>query len=72
MTIDRLNPLPHPHPLPNVDQFKIIDQEKSQIACEAKEAIHIRKLDPEINRNVDKMVIPHIFESILGIKPKNP
>ena len=29
------------HPLPNVDQFKVIDQEKSQIACEAKEAIHI-------------------------------
>ena len=24
------------HPLPNVDQFKVIDQEKSQIACEAK------------------------------------
>ena len=29
------------HPLPNVDQFKVIDQEKSQIAHEAKEAIHI-------------------------------
>ena len=29
------------HPLPNIDQFKVIDQEKSQIACEAKEAIHI-------------------------------
>ena len=29
------------HSLPNIDQFKIIDQEKSQIACEAKEAIHI-------------------------------
>ena len=44
------------HPAPNVDQFKVIDQEKSQIACEAKEAIHIRKLDPELNRNVGKMV----------------
>ena len=29
------------HPLPNVNQFKVIDQEKSQIANEAKEAIHI-------------------------------
>ena len=29
------------HPLPKVDQFKVIDQEKSQIAHEAKEAIHI-------------------------------
>ena len=60
------------HPLPNVDQIKIIDQEKSQIACEAKESIHIQKLDPELNRNVGKMVIPHVFDSILGIKPKNP
>ena len=60
------------HPLPNIDEFKIIDQEKSQIACEAKEAIHIQKSDPELNRNVGKMVIPHVFDSILGIKPKNP
>ena len=29
------------HPLLNVDQFKVIDQEKSQIANEVKEAIHI-------------------------------
>ena len=59
------------HALPKVDQFKVIDQEKSQIAREAKEAIHIRKMDPELNRNVGKMVIPHIFDSILGIKPRN-
>ena len=58
--------------LANVDQFKIIDQEKSQIACEAKEAIHIRKEDPELNRNVGKMVIPCVFDPILFIKPKNP
>ena len=37
------------HPLPNIDQFKVIDQEKSQIACEAKEAILIQKTDPELN-----------------------
>ena len=60
------------HPLPNVDQFKVIDQEKSQIAWEAKEAIHIQKLDPKLIRNVGKMVNPHVFDSILGIKPKNP
>ena len=55
-----------------MDQFQVIDQEKSQIAHEAKKAIHIRKFDPELNRNVGKMVIPHVFDSILGIKPKNP
>ena len=53
------------HPLPKVDQFKVIDQEKSQITREAKEAIHIRKSDPELNRNVGKVVIPHVFDSIL-------
>ena len=62
----------HGHPLPNIDQFKVIDQEKSEIAQEAKEAIHICKLDAELNRNVGKMVIPNVFDSILGIKPKNP
>ena len=31
------------HPLSSIDQFKVIDQEKSQIAHEAKEAIHICK-----------------------------
>ena len=58
------------HPPPNIDQFKGIDQEKSQIAIEAKEAKHIQKLDPELNRNVAKMVIPHVFDSLLDIKPK--
>ena len=38
----------------------------------AKDAIHIQKLDPELNRNVGKMVIPHVFDFILGIKPRNP
>ena len=60
------------HPLSNVDQFKVIDQEKSQIACEAKEAIHIHKEDPELKRNVCKMLIPCVFDPILGIKPKDP
>ena len=53
------------------DRFKI-DQEKSQIAQEAKEAINIQKLDRKLNRNVGKMVISCVFDSILGIKPKNP
>ena len=29
------------HPLPNIDQFQGIDQEKCQIAWEAKKEIHI-------------------------------
>ena len=34
--------------------------------------MHIQKLDPELNRNFGKMVIPHVFDSLLGIKPKTP
>ena len=58
------------HPLPNVDQFKVIGQEVFQVAHEAKEAIHIHKLAPELNRNVGKMVIPCVFDPILSVKPK--
>ena len=47
-------------------------KEEEKVQPFAKEAIHIRKLDPELNRNVGKMVIPHVFDSLLDIKPKNP
>ena len=36
------------------ERVKLHDQEKSQIAQEAKEAIHIQKADSELNRNVGK------------------
>ena len=55
------------HPLLKVDQFR----KNLNITHEAKEAIHIQKADPELNRNVGKMVIPCVFDPILGIKPKN-
>ena len=32
----------------------------------------LSKFDPELNRNIGKMVIPRVFDSLLGIKPKNP
>ena len=47
-------------------------QEKSQVAHEAKEAIHIRKLDPELNKNAGKMVISRVFDPTRGVKSKNP
>ena len=60
------------HPLPSIDDFNIIDKEPSQITREAKEAIHIRWLDPSLNRNIGKMSIPHCFDNLLGAKPKHP
>ena len=37
------------HPLPSILDFSIIDKDPSQIIREAKEAIHIRRLDPNLN-----------------------
>ena len=34
--------------------------------------IHIRRLDPSLNRNIGKMSIPHCFDNLLGAKPKHP
>ena len=43
----------------------------SQVAHETKEAIHISKLDPELNKNVGKMIILYVFYALLDVKPKN-
>ena len=60
------------HPLPSILDFNIIDKDPSQITREAKEAIHIRRLDPSLNRNIGEMSIPHCFDHLLGAKPKHP
>ena len=49
-----------------------IDRDPSQITWEAKEAIHIRRLDPNLNWNIGKMSIPHCFDPLIGAKPKHP
>ena len=59
------------HPIPTVEDFTIIDREQNQVRREAKEAIHIRKLDPKLNRNIGRMTIPHSFDILIGAKPKN-
>ena len=60
------------HPLPSISDFSIIDKDPSQITREAKEAIHIRRLDPNLNRNIGKMSIPHCFDPLLWAKCKHP
>ena len=60
------------HPLPSITDFNIIDKDRSQITWEAKETIHIRMLDPNLNRNIGKMSIPHCFDHLISAKPKHP
>ena len=55
-----------------MSNFNIIDKDSSQITREAKEAIHIQKLDPHLNRNIGKMSIPHCFDHLISAKPKHP
>ena len=60
------------HPLPSINNFTIIDKDPSQATREAKEAIHIQRLNPNLNQNIGKMSIPHCFDLLLGAKPKYP
>ena len=60
------------HPLPSINDFSIIDEDPSQITWEAKEVIHIRGLDPNLNQNIGKISIPHCFDPLISAKPKHP
>ena len=62
----------HHHPLPTLSNFNIIDKDPSQVTWEAKKAIHIQRLDPNLKRNIVKISIPHCFDPLLGVKPKHP
>ena len=62
----------HHHPLHSINNFTIIDKDPSQVTWEAKEAIHIRRLDPNFYWNIGKMSIPHCFDPLISAKPKHP
>ena len=59
------------HLLPSISDFRFLSN-PSQITREAKEAIQIRRLDPNLNQNIGKMSIPHCFDPLLRAKPKHP
>ena len=58
------------HYLPS--QILALQTDPSQITREAKEAINIRRLDPNLNQNIGKMSIPHSFDPLISAKPKHP
>ena len=59
------------YPLPSVSNFNIFNKDPSLVTTEAKEAIHIQRLDPNLNRNIGKMSIPHCFDQLISTKPKH-
>ena len=66
------NTVDHHHPLPSINNFTIIDKDPSQDTQEAKEAIHIRRLDPNLDQNIGKMSILHCFDPLISAKPEHP
>ena len=55
----------HNHPKADISHFKTIDQDNKQIFRKAREAIHIRRINPVPNHNISKMYILNIFNQLL-------
>ena len=60
----------HNDPKAKKSQFKSIDQDMEQVSREVREAIHIRRNNPALNHNIDKLNIPKIFNQMLGTTHK--
>ena len=56
---------PTNHPWAYIPHFKIIDQDRKQIARDAREAIHIRINNHALKYNTEKMYILEIFNHLL-------
>ena len=54
----------HKHSKVDISEFKIMKQDRKQVTREAREAIHIRRKNPELNCNIGKMNIPKICNQI--------
>ena len=53
------------HPKAELKDFTILDRESNTLHCPAKEALHIRIMDPSLNRNIGKVRIPSVFNKPL-------
>ena len=53
-----------------VAYFRIIGREGNKMARHIKEAIYIRVNNPELNRNIGKYNLPHIWDRVLYAIPE--
>ena len=53
------------HPNAELKYFTIIDRESNTLHHQAKEALHIHIKDPSLNRNIGKVRIPSVFNTLL-------
>ena len=54
----------------SVENFKIIDGEGHNMARTIKEAIYIRVNNPDLNRNIGKYNLPHLWNRVLHSIPE--
>ena len=53
------------HPKADLKDFTIMDRDGNTLHHQAKEALHICIKDPSLNRNIDKVRIPSVFNKLL-------
>ena len=53
------------HPKTELKDFTITDRDSNTLHHQAKEALHIHIKDPSLNRNIDKVRIPSMFNKLL-------
>ena len=56
------------HPITDISHFSIINRDPNHIAREGTDAIHIRKLNAPLNRNISEVGIPQVFNNSHAIK----
>ena len=56
----------HNHLKGDISHFKIIYQDSKHVSKEVRETMHIRRTNPVLNCNIDKLYIPNIFNQLLG------
>ena len=54
------------YPHDNISHFKLIDQDRKQVAREARKAIHIRINNLALSHNRGKLYIPWMYNNLLG------
>ena len=52
------------HPKAELKDFTIIDRDSNTLHHQAKEALHICIKDPSLNRNIEKVRIPSVFNKL--------
>ena len=54
------------HPPPSMDNVSILDREPLKFKRFIKESIYIRAIDPNLNKNIGKFDLPHVWDNVIN------